>query len=116
MQLYLCHLKPVLNLHFLFVLDYKCALHRDILLQGHLYLSQHHVCFHANIFGWVTHLVVAYDEIISMEKRNTAIIIPNGIQISTAKAKVPNRDLLLSQYPLTFFLYSMSLPHSCRAT
>ncbi|ORY90387.1 hypothetical protein BCR43DRAFT_111033 [Syncephalastrum racemosum] len=67
--------------------DYKCALHRDILLQGHLYLSQHHVCFHANIFGWVTHLVVAYDEIISMEKRNTAMIIPNGIQISTAKAK-----------------------------
>jgi len=34
--------------------DYGCALQRDILIQGRLYISENHVCFHANIFGWVT--------------------------------------------------------------
>ncbi|KAH8914398.1 hypothetical protein BT69DRAFT_1342955, partial [Atractiella rhizophila] len=34
--------------------DYGCALQREILLQGRLYISEHHLCFYANIFGWVT--------------------------------------------------------------
>lgn len=33
--------------------DYGCALQRDILIQGRLYISEHHMCFHANIFGCV---------------------------------------------------------------
>jgi hypothetical protein len=36
------------------VLDYGCALQREILIQGRLYISENHVCFHANIFGWIT--------------------------------------------------------------
>ncbi|KAI8376028.1 uncharacterized protein BYT42DRAFT_614815 [Radiomyces spectabilis] len=67
--------------------DYKCALQKEILLQGHIYVSQHHLCFKANIFGWVTNLVIAFSEITSIEKRMTAKIIPNGIQIATANAK-----------------------------
>ncbi|CAO3577431.1 unnamed protein product [Absidia cylindrospora] len=66
---------------------YKCALHRDILLQGHLYLSENYVCFHANIFGWITNLVIEYNEIILIERKMTAMIIPNGIQINTQHAK-----------------------------
>ncbi|KAI8331518.1 hypothetical protein BC941DRAFT_438600 [Chlamydoabsidia padenii] len=66
---------------------YKCALHRDILLQGHLYLSENYVCFHANIFGWITNLVIEYNEIVLIERKMTAMIIPNGIQINTQHAK-----------------------------
>ncbi|KAI8089301.1 GRAM domain-containing protein [Halteromyces radiatus] len=66
---------------------YKCALHRDILLQGHLYLSEHYVCFHANIFGWITNLVIEFNEITLIERKMTAMIIPNGIQINTQHAK-----------------------------
>ena len=36
------------------VIDYGCALQREILIQGRFYISENHVCFHANIFGWVT--------------------------------------------------------------
>lgn len=35
-------------------LDYGCALQREILVQGRIYISENHICFHANIFGWVT--------------------------------------------------------------
>src|SRR4029434_6723815 len=34
--------------------DYSCALQKDILLQGRLYLSENWLCFYSNIFGWET--------------------------------------------------------------
>ncbi|KAJ2516525.1 hypothetical protein GGI11_001782 [Coemansia sp. RSA 2049] len=67
--------------------DYICALQRDILVQGRLYLTENYVCFFSNIFGWVTSLTIAFDEIVSIEKKMTALIIPNAIQISTLHAK-----------------------------
>ncbi|ORZ01736.1 GRAM domain-domain-containing protein [Syncephalastrum racemosum] len=67
--------------------DYGCALQKEILLQGRMYISEDHICFNAKIFGWVTNLVVAFAEITDIEKRTTAIFIPNAIQISTAQAK-----------------------------
>ncbi|PHZ08170.1 GRAM-domain-containing protein [Rhizopus microsporus ATCC 52813] len=67
--------------------DYGCALQKEILLQGRMYISQNHICFNANIFGWITNLVIAFTEIEYIEKRSTAIFIPNAILISTADAK-----------------------------
>ncbi|KAG0277229.1 hypothetical protein BGZ96_002951 [Linnemannia gamsii] len=63
--------------------DYGCALQKEILVQGRLYISENHVCFHANIFGWVTTLVIAFSEITAIEKRLTAFVIPNAISIVT---------------------------------
>ncbi|KAH8836166.1 hypothetical protein DL96DRAFT_110451 [Flagelloscypha sp. PMI_526] len=67
--------------------DYGCALQRDILIQGRLYVSENHVCFHANIFGWITDLSVPIFEITSLERKMTAFVIPNAIQITTRRAK-----------------------------
>ncbi|KAG0284156.1 hypothetical protein BGZ96_011470 [Linnemannia gamsii] len=63
--------------------DYGCALQKEILVQGRLYISDDHVCFNANIFGWVTNLVIAFSEITAIEKRLTAFVIPNAISIVT---------------------------------
>ncbi|MEQ2207508.1 hypothetical protein XENOCAPTIV_013655, partial [Xenoophorus captivus] len=38
----------------LFLTDYSCALQKDILLQGRLYLSENWLCFYSNIFRWET--------------------------------------------------------------
>ncbi|OSD01214.1 hypothetical protein PYCCODRAFT_1370012 [Trametes coccinea BRFM310] len=67
--------------------DYGCALQREILIQGRLYISENHVCFHANIFGWITDLSIPMSEVTSLEKRMTAFVIPNAIQLSTRTAK-----------------------------
>ncbi|KAI9307573.1 hypothetical protein BJ944DRAFT_261691 [Cunninghamella echinulata] len=67
--------------------DYGCALQKDILLQGRIYISQRYVCFNSNIFGWVTNLVIAFSDIVEIEKKTTAIFIPNAIQISTHQSK-----------------------------
>ncbi|PQE05982.1 GRAM domain-containing protein [Rutstroemia sp. NJR-2017a BBW] len=67
--------------------DYSCALQREILAHGRLYVSEGHLCFSSNIFGWVTTLVMSFDEIVSVEKRSTAMIFKNGLMISTLHSK-----------------------------
>ncbi|KAL7327348.1 hypothetical protein PS15p_205794 [Mucor circinelloides] len=67
--------------------DFGCALQKEILLQGRIYISESYLCFNANIFGWVTNLVIAFADIVEIEKKATAYFIPNAIQISTDSAK-----------------------------
>ena len=67
--------------------DYSCALQREILAHGRLYVSEGHLCFSSNIFGWVTTLVMSFDEIVAVEKRSTALLFKNGLEISTLHAK-----------------------------
>ncbi|KAI9315572.1 hypothetical protein BX666DRAFT_2113219 [Dichotomocladium elegans] len=86
--------------------DYGCALQKEILVQGRIYFTEHHVCFNANIFGWVTNLVIDYADITDIEKRTTAIFIPNAIQITTHQSKVSRViDINIGlQYFFTSFL------------
>jgi len=67
--------------------DYSCALQKEILAHGRLYVSEGHLCFSSNIFGWVTTLVMSFDEIVSIEKRSTALLFKNGLEISTLHSK-----------------------------
>ena len=67
--------------------DYSCALQREILAHGRIYVSEGHLCFSSNILGWVTTLVMSFDEIVSVEKRSTALVFKNGLMISTLHAK-----------------------------
>uniref|UniRef100_T1J6N1 VASt domain-containing protein n=1 Tax=Strigamia maritima TaxID=126957 RepID=T1J6N1_STRMM len=65
------------------LVDYSCALQKDILVQGRLYISQNYVCFYANIFRWETVLVIRCIDVTAMTKEKTARVIPNAIQICT---------------------------------
>ncbi|XP_048857479.1 protein Aster-B-like isoform X6 [Brienomyrus brachyistius] len=69
------------------IVDYSCALQRDILLQGRLYLSENWICFYSNIFRWETLLTVRLKDICSMTKEKTARLIPNAIQVCTDAEK-----------------------------
>ncbi|GAC75038.1 uncharacterized conserved protein [Moesziomyces antarcticus T-34] len=92
--------------------DYGCALVREILTQGRLYISENHLCFKANIFGWVTNVVLPFSEVISIEKRMTAFVIPNAIQIATLQSK-HNFTSFLSRdatYDLIVNIWKLSHP------
>ncbi|XP_063061594.1 protein Aster-B isoform X1 [Engraulis encrasicolus] len=69
------------------IVDYSCALQRDILLQGRLYLSENWICFYSNIFRWETLLTVRLKDVCSMTKEKTARLIPNAIQVCTDSEK-----------------------------
>ncbi|SPO05853.1 related to GRAM domain-containing protein 2 [Cephalotrichum gorgonifer] len=92
--------------------DYSCALQREILAHGRLYVSEGHLCFSSNILGWMTTLVLSFDEIVSVEKRSTALLFKNGLMISTLHnkhvfASFTNRD---ATYDLIIKIWQLGHP------
>ncbi|XP_058231930.1 protein Aster-A isoform X1 [Hemibagrus wyckioides] len=69
------------------IVDYSCALQKDILLQGRLYLSENWICFYSNIFRWETTITILLKEVTNLSKEKTAKLIPNAIQINTEQEK-----------------------------
>ncbi|KAL1006527.1 hypothetical protein UPYG_G00073450 [Umbra pygmaea] len=69
------------------IVDYACALQRDILLQGRLYLSENWLCFYSNVF-WGTKIAVTLKDITAMCREKTAKLIPNAIQVCTESEKL----------------------------
>nr|CAD1835066.1 unnamed protein product [Ananas comosus var. bracteatus] len=63
------------------VQDFNCALQENILLQGHMYLFIHHICFYSNIFGFETKKTIPFNEVSCVRKAKTAAIFPNAIEI-----------------------------------
>nr|XP_021329434.1 GRAM domain-containing protein 1C isoform X1 [Danio rerio]XP_021329435.1 GRAM domain-containing protein 1C isoform X1 [Danio rerio] len=69
------------------VVDYTCALQKDILLQGRIYFTENCLCFYSHVFRG-TKIMVNMKDIISVSKEKTAKWIPNAIQISTNSEKL----------------------------
>ncbi|ODV94182.1 hypothetical protein PACTADRAFT_34991 [Pachysolen tannophilus NRRL Y-2460] len=67
--------------------DFSCALSREFLIQGRLYVSENYLCFNSNILGWITNLVVSFKDITHLEKKATAGLFNNGIAIETQTTK-----------------------------
>lgn len=93
--------------------DYSAALQRDILLHGRLYISEGHICFSSNILGWVTNLVISFDEVVTVEKKSTAVIFPNAIVIQTLHARNIFASLVAreSTYDLIIGIWKISHPN-----
>ncbi|KAJ3665836.1 hypothetical protein Zmor_001305 [Zophobas morio] len=69
------------------VVDYSCALQKEILVQGRLYVTQNYLCFYANIFGWETTVTLKWKEVSAITKEKTARVIPNAVLICTRTEK-----------------------------
>ncbi|XP_055547576.1 GRAM domain-containing protein 2B-like [Wyeomyia smithii] len=66
------------------VLNYfSCALVSDILLQGHLYITQNYFAFYSNVFGYVTKLLIPTVSVIKISKEKTAKMFPNAVGVQT---------------------------------
>ncbi|RAL14421.1 GRAM and VASt domain-containing protein [Aspergillus homomorphus CBS 101889] len=92
--------------------DYSCALQREIILAGRIYISEGHICFSSNILGWVTTLVISFDEVVAIEKESTAMVFPNAIAIQTLHARHTFRSLLSreSTYDLMVNIWKINHP------
>ncbi|KAF2995589.1 hypothetical protein E8E13_004736 [Curvularia kusanoi] len=93
--------------------DYSAALQKEILLHGRLYVSEGHLCFSSNILGWVTNLVISFDEVVSVEKKSTAVLFPNAIVIQTLHARNVFASFLArdSTYDLIIGIWRISHPN-----
>ncbi|KAL7980031.1 hypothetical protein Chor_001299 [Crotalus horridus] len=73
----------------------SCALQRDILIQGRLYISPNWLCFYANLFGKDIKVVIPVVSVQLIKKHKTARLLPNGLAITTnASRKVSSKKSL----------------------
>ncbi|XP_068209035.1 protein Aster-B-like isoform X2 [Palaemon carinicauda] len=69
------------------IVDYSCALQKDILVHGRLYVTPNYFSFYSKIFGWETFVSIKCKDIIAMTKEKTALVIPNAIEVRTEGEK-----------------------------
>ncbi|XP_054754500.1 protein Aster-B-like isoform X1 [Lytechinus pictus] len=67
---------------------YSCALVRDILLQGRMFVSENWICFHSNIFSYEKQIAIKVETITKITKEKTAFVVPNAIGLHTPSEKV----------------------------
>jgi len=63
-------------------MDYMCALHHKILLQGKMYVFENYVCFYSNVFGYTKLRTIPFSEITLINRAKTAMVFPNAIEIT----------------------------------
>uniref|UniRef100_H0VDN0 GRAM domain containing 2A n=1 Tax=Cavia porcellus TaxID=10141 RepID=H0VDN0_CAVPO len=61
----------------------SCALQRDLLIQGRLYISPNWLCFHASLFGKDIKVVIPVVSVQMVKKHKMARLLPNGLAITT---------------------------------
>ncbi|XP_059192319.1 GRAM domain-containing protein 2B isoform X3 [Centropristis striata] len=64
--------------------SYTCALQKDILYQGRMFVSDHWICFHSKVFGKDTKIAIPVMSVTHIKKTKTAILLPNALVIATA--------------------------------
>ncbi|CAL8348315.1 unnamed protein product, partial [Lota lota] len=65
--------------------SYTCALQKDILYQGRLFVSDNWICFQSKVFGKDTKIAIPVVSVTQIKKTKTAILVPNALGISTSR-------------------------------
>ncbi|KAK2493645.1 hypothetical protein MC885_019583, partial [Smutsia gigantea] len=71
----------------------SCALQRDLLLQGRLYISPNWLCFHARLFGKDIKVVIPVVSVQMIKKHKMARLLPNGLAITTTSSQKVSESL-----------------------
>uniref|UniRef100_A0A3B1JCQ0 GRAM domain-containing protein n=1 Tax=Astyanax mexicanus TaxID=7994 RepID=A0A3B1JCQ0_ASTMX len=89
---------------------FTCAIQKEVLYHGRMYISEHHVCFHSSVLLKETKVVIPASTIQVIKKKNTARVVPNAISIITNNTEkhlfvsIRNRDVC-------FKLLQLICPH-----
>ncbi|XP_028092638.1 protein VASCULAR ASSOCIATED DEATH 1, chloroplastic isoform X2 [Camellia sinensis] len=67
--------------------DFNCALQENFLLQGHMYVFGHYICFYSNLFGFETKKVIPFHEVTSVRRAKAAGIFPTAIEVMAGGKK-----------------------------
>ncbi|KAF0031708.1 hypothetical protein F2P81_016263 [Scophthalmus maximus] len=63
--------------------SYTCALQKEILYQGKMFVSDNWICFHSRVFGRDTKISIPAMSVTFIKKTKTALLVPNALVIET---------------------------------
>ncbi|XP_010876345.1 GRAM domain-containing protein 2B [Esox lucius] len=67
--------------------SYTCALQKDMLYQGKMFVSDNWICFHSKVFGKDTKIAIPVLSVTYIKKTKTAILVPNALVITTTNER-----------------------------
>ncbi|XP_062380119.1 GRAM domain-containing protein 2B-like [Sardina pilchardus] len=62
---------------------FTCALQKEVLYHGKLYVSSQHICFYSTVLLKATKVIIEVESIQTVRKKNTAKVVPNALSIIT---------------------------------
>nr|XP_033784880.1 GRAM domain-containing protein 2B isoform X2 [Geotrypetes seraphini] len=63
--------------------SFTCALQKEILYQGKLYVSENWIGFYSKVFGKDTKIAIPVSSVTLIKKTKTALLVPNALVITT---------------------------------
>ncbi|XP_030049424.1 GRAM domain-containing protein 2B isoform X2 [Microcaecilia unicolor] len=63
--------------------SFTCALQKEILYQGRLYVSENWIAFYSKVFGKDTKMSIPVSSVTLIKKTKTALLVPNALVIAT---------------------------------
>uniref|UniRef100_A0A8C6VAW6 GRAM domain containing 2B n=1 Tax=Naja naja TaxID=35670 RepID=A0A8C6VAW6_NAJNA len=63
--------------------NFTCALQKEIMYQGKLYVSENWICFHSKVFGKDIKITIPVLSVTLIKKTKTALLVPNALIITT---------------------------------
>ncbi|XP_019410788.1 PREDICTED: GRAM domain-containing protein 3 isoform X4 [Crocodylus porosus] len=72
--------------------SFTCALQKEILYQGKLYVSENWIGFHSKVFGKDTKISIPVVSVTLIKKTKTALLVPNALIIATVTERDFNED------------------------
>ncbi|KAF6356947.1 GRAM domain containing 2B [Rhinolophus ferrumequinum] len=63
--------------------SFTCALQKEILYQGKLFVSENWICFHSKVFGKDIKISIPAFSVTLIKKTKTALLVPNALIIAT---------------------------------
>ncbi|CAM4585841.1 unnamed protein product [Leuciscus chuanchicus] len=62
---------------------FTCALHKEVIYHGKMYVSRQHICFHSSVLLKDTKVMIHISSVLSIKKKHTAKIVPNAVAVIT---------------------------------
>ncbi|KAJ7335654.1 hypothetical protein JRQ81_013595 [Phrynocephalus forsythii] len=64
--------------------NFTCALQKEIVYQGKLFISENWICFFSKVFGKDIKISIPVHSVTLIKKTKTALLVPNALVIATA--------------------------------
>ncbi|XP_051554637.1 GRAM domain-containing protein 2B-like isoform X2 [Myxocyprinus asiaticus] len=62
---------------------FTCALQKEVIYHGKMFVSNQHICFHSSVLLKETKIVIEMSSVQTIKKKNTAKFVPNAIAVIT---------------------------------
>ncbi|KAK7163830.1 hypothetical protein R3I93_007796 [Phoxinus phoxinus] len=62
---------------------FTCALHKELIYHGKMYVSRQHICFHSSVLLKDTKVMIHVSSVLIIKKKHTAKIVPNAVAVLT---------------------------------